>query len=464
VRAGEFRRLDCLGVRKLPFLSRRSFLAEFQHLSAWSLVAGLVEGQFAAVVAANSFGASEFLIAVASATPMIANLSSLGWGMMCTGRTKIPLLVMCATGVALSIAGVGLIPPGTSGAIPFLVLMALAQVMLVGVVTIRTAIWKTNYPVALRGQITARLQRLRMMLSVVAVLVSAEVCDRDPTAYRILFPVIAAIGFVGIAFARRIRIRRERVDVRRWRQRREGEHRDKSPFGRNGGLGFPLLRVCTEMFRVLSSDRRYALYCVAQFLLGFGNLMTIAVVIALISRELPLDDASAYWVGTALVVAIPNLVVMICVMRWGALFDRVGVLRMRMWNVVCWLASLAFGCCACLAIVYGHYIGTNFVPLAVVLLGLRAICYGLGMGGGALAWNLGHLHFAQPEQAEIYMGVHVTLTGVRGLTAPLLGIWLWNTIGWPVWIVAIVLTMLSEVAFGTLARIEAGETKDPDGD
>lgn len=453
--------MDWLGVRKLPFLTRHSFVAEFRHLSAWSFVAGLVEGQFAGVVAAKSFNASELLIAIASATPMVANLSSLAWGLLCTGRPKIPLLVFCAIGVATSIAAVGLIPPGTPGALPFVIVMAVAQVMLVGVVTIRTAIWKANYPVSLRGQITARLQRLRMMISVIAVLVAAEISDWDPTAYRILFPAGAALGVIGIFFARRIRIRREKTEVNRWTHHGPTSASDQSAIDANRWVRPAVLGLFKQMYRVLTSDRRFAVYCIAQFLLGFGNLMTIAVVISLITRDLPLDDDSGYWVGTALVVAIPNLLVMISVTRWGALFDRVGVLRMRMWNVACWLASLIFGCFACLVIVYRDRIGTSFLPIAVVLLGFRAIGYGLGMGGGALAWNLGHLHFAKPEQAEIYMGIHVTLTGVRGLTAPLLGIWLWNTIGWPVWIVAIVLTLLSEIAFGSLARLEAREKKSP---
>ena len=46
----------------------------------------------------------------------------------------------------------------------------------------------------------------------------------------------------------------------------------------------------------------------------------------------------------------------------------------------------------------------------------------------ALAWQLGHNDFARPDQLSAYMGVHVTLTGIRGATAPFLGMFLY--VGW----------------------------------
>ena len=57
----------------------------------------------------------------------------------------------------------------------------------------------------------------------------------------------------------------------------------------------------------------------------------------------------------------------------------------------------------------------------------RIVLTGLGNAGGVLAWNLGHQDFAPPGRDSQYMGVHVTLTGIRGLMAPFLavGIYQW---------------------------------------
>ena len=71
---------------------------------------------------------------------------------------------------------------------------------------------------------------------------------------------------------------------------------------------------------------------------------------------------------------------------------------------------------------------TTSVPLLLIARGV----VGAGMGGGTLAWNLGHHDFASKENANVYMGVHVVLTGVRGATAPILGALLYQHVigGW----------------------------------
>jgi hypothetical protein len=79
---------------------------------------------------------------------------------------------------------------------------------------------------------------------------------------------------------------------------------------------------------------------------------------------------------------------------------------------------------------------------------------GLAYAGGALAYNLGHLHFAHPDQAELYMGVHVTLSGLRGLIMPGLGVLLWHWIGWPVWLLACAFSFLGVLGYIGLARSE----------
>jgi hypothetical protein len=43
------------------------------------------------------------------------------------------------------------------------------------------------------------------------------------------------------------------------------------------------------------------------------------------------------------------------------------------------------------------------------------------MAGINMSWNMSSLHFAPAGQEATYQGLHVTLTAVRGLLAPLIG-------------------------------------------
>jgi MFS family permease len=56
------------------------------------------------------------------------------------------------------------------------------------------------------------------------------------------------------------------------------------------------------------------------------------------------------------------------------------------------------------------------------------VIVGVVNGGGSLAWQLGHNDFAPKDQLTAYMGIHVTLTGLRGAFAPFLGTALY--LGW----------------------------------
>ena len=404
---------------------------------------------------AKVFHGSERELAIATATPIAAFITSLVWGMLCVGRPKIRLLVLFSAGTALVTGMVAAIPTSSTGAIWFICQMAAAQVLMTGVLTVRSAVWKSNYPRQVRGRITARLQGVRFVVSVVTALSAAAICDRDPASYRFIYPVVAVFGLVAVWLARRIHIRGERSELRR-------DLRPPADPDLRRGLVEPFSltalvspgHVFGQMVRVLREDRRYTLYCIAQLFTGFANLMTISIIAVVVTRDLEFGNAWGFWVSTALLVAVPQLAVLGSLGRWGRLFDRLGILGFRVINVCCWVASILAAMFASLVAVNADWFGPISLPVAVALFAARALFYGLARGGGALAWYIGHLHFADAQKAEIYMGIHVSLTGLRGIIAPLCGILLWQTIGWPVWLIALAFSLVSLIMYRTMARHE----------
>ena len=87
------------------------------------------------------------------------------------------------------------------------------------------------------------------------------------------------------------------------------------------------------------------------------------------------------------------------------------------------------------------------------LLFVASAMLGIGFGGGMLAWNLGHQHFAPPHRDSQYMSVHVMLTGIRGLIAPFLGVAIFTALaarGHPGMIYAVTLGLNIAGAIGFL--------------
>lgn len=447
--------LDLLKLRELPYLCRRNYLCEFRHILPWSVLAGLLEGSFGGVVVSRTFGGSDALIAIAVATPMASYLFSLYWGMLCLGRPKIRLITLFALGTALLAGTVAVIPRSPAGVYWYIAQMAAAQVMLAGVVTIRPAVWKANYPFHIRGRITARIQGARVVVSTCATLLAARAFDRDAGAYAYVYPIAAACGLAAVLLLRRIRVRGEGRELRRWR-----------PAPDHGGAGDPLMepysltallspgRALAQMVTVLRQDRRYALYMLGQFCLGVSNILPRGVVVVLLTRELPMWSGRIFWVTVVLTEVLPKLMLLGSLRTWGKHFDTLGVVRFRVVNSVFWATATALGLAGTLCLAQGSAGEPLFLPLSVMVFAAYALVHGIGQGGGTLAWHIGHLHFAAPERAEVYMGIHVTLTGIRGLAAPLVGVWLWNTAGWGVWVVSLALALVALAIFASMGRHE----------
>lgn len=453
--------MDWLRIRQLPFTARRNFYYELHHLVLWNVLAGLVEGRFGAIVVSKTFGAGPLLVAIATATPTASYIFSVYWGLLLANKPKLLVQSLFIAGCAAASAAAGLAPGTTAGAIYFVVAMALAQVFLAGVLTLRPAIWQVNYPSHARGQITARLHAATLFSSTIVSLGVAPLCDQDPEAFRWILPICALAGALSLPWLRKMRIRGER----RQATRAAVTTHDSISEGNPDGLASPEecslawrdlspLRMSARMREVFRHDRPYARYLSAQTFLGLSNLMVIAVLTVMVTREIDAWGGNVYWVGTVLYVAMPRLLTWGTLRQWGGLFDRVGVLRFRVVNCWFWTAAAALGLLGEWSINFQEQLGASYPVVMMSCFGLQSIAYGLGMGGGKVAWNIGHLHYARGAKGDLYMGIHVTLTGMRGTVAALLGVWVWDWLGWGVWVLALVFMTIATVMFRRIAREE----------
>lgn len=443
--------MDLIGARRVPYMARRNYVIEIRHLFPWGLFAGLVEGTVSAVVVSKTFAGSDLLIAIVQATPAFANLASLLWGALLVGRRKLPLLMALAAAsvsVALSVVAT---PHSTIGGWIFALQIGLARVFMSGVVTARSSLWKSNYPKTHRGRITAALQVVPTLMSLPVILGSGLLFDFDEIAYRWFYPAIACVGAVALVILRKIRVRGERAALAR-RAPGAGE------VAAEGDLAAPFSmtalisprQVLGRMRQALRQDPRFARYCTAQMCIGAANLMVAPVNTIILTKVLNLT----YTASNGLLDIIPRVAMILTLPIWARLFDRVGVLRFRVVNSACWCGSLLFcGVGAFFALSYRQG------QAAAMTAAIAAYCVGravdgLAQSGGAIAWYIGHLHFAEDDKAELYMGIHVSLTGFRGLLAPLLGALLYTLIDWGVFGVGFCISVLGMAIFARLAREE----------
>ncbi|MFO0973634.1 MAG: hypothetical protein U1A27_09375 [Phycisphaerae bacterium] len=436
----------------VPPRARRNYLVEIRHMLLWGVFAGLIEGGVSAVIVSKTFHGSDWLIALVQATPALANLTSLVWGVLLVGRPKLPILMalgVACTAVTLTVA---LTPVTGAGAWLFAAQIALSRVFMAGVVESRASLWKINYPRSHRGRVAANLQVVRTLGSIPLVLGAGALFDLNPLAYHWFYPLVAVIGAAGLVVARQQRIRDPRFPRR---------GRPTTTLPADGIIQpLPLLavfqpwHVFARLRGALRENPRFARYCQAQMCIGSANLMVMPVHTVVLTKVLALS----YSASNSLLEIIPRAMMLLSLPAWARLFDRVGVLRFRVVNSACWSGSVVVcgGAVLAAGLARGH---DAFYVAALGAYALGRVIDGMAQSGGAIAWNIGHLHFAEDDKAELYMGVHVSLTGLRGLTMPFIGMGLYKFVGAGVFIASAALSLVGGWLFSKLAVEERSASR-----
>src|SRR5918992_4472623 len=163
-------------------MGRASYRHEMRSALTYPLAAALAEGSFTGIVAAKYFKASPVLLAVITAAPMFGNIMALLWAELARTRRKVPFVNLLQAGVVTSVAAVALTRalPRDLGGWAFAGLIILARVLASGIITVRSAIWRSNYPRNLRGQIIGRITMLATTVLAATTLGGALWLDRDP--------------------------------------------------------------------------------------------------------------------------------------------------------------------------------------------------------------------------------------------------------------------------------------------
>ena len=451
---------------------RGNYAREVRSALTFPLAAALAEGTFTGVVASKYFGGGMLLIAVITAAPMFGNILALLWSELAEGRAKIPFINLLQIGVVAAMALVGLTyfidDPALAGW-TFAGLVIVARVLASGIITLRSAVWRMNFPRVLRGQIIARVNGIYNLVLAAAVLVSAAVLDGHPGLYAVVYPVIALISLLGVREYARIRVRGEGAVLRRLRAvpaaasetLADGATLDYARVDRiNPGVG-PLRRLGGRMrdaLALLKSDRVFREYQWWQFLLGASFMMMFPTLIYVVSSEMT-DPTTQYVLAVVVLQALPMITGVVFLQVWAPAFDRVDLFTFRVWI-------------GAVALVTHGLILTGAVTGQLWVVALGTFSVGVSMGGGQLAWQLGQNAFATKANVGTYMGLHVMLTGLRGMFVPFVGVGLYRLLdrsevlgdhsGRWVFAVPVALCLTSLFGYLSMARRYRGMTRETD--
>lgn len=250
-----------------------------------------------------------------------------------------------------------------------------ANALLAQAPSLLVSVYAKNYSHRERGRLVSNAFVLAALVGAALSLLGGEYLDARPEAFGTVFFAMAAAGFVCAAAVSRIPS--EPLEIRR--------------SGRWGN------------YAAIGDDPLFARMLVAWMLLGVANLALLPLRIELLANPeygFRLSNGEIIFI-TVVLFAIARIVGL---KAFGFVFERINFLAFRLLiNLLLFLAILCY---------------FNFDDLRII--GLGSVLFGLGMGGGNIAWNLWVTRIAPEDRVSEYMSIHMSLTGLRGILAPVL--------------------------------------------
>lgn len=379
-------------------MARPAYKRDLATIVFFSMTLAAVDNAFVSVYVKQTYAGVapdvllNFIVAIVGSASEIANILSFFWVTASHGVRKVPFINGLQLAVILLVAALALVPHSVPGLLVLAGIIMAARVCWSGVILLRPTVWRANYHRE-RAAIVGRFSSVQQVIVATVGVALGLFLDRNPEVFRAAAPAAALLGLVAVAATRGLRVRREKSLL--------AAERDPA-VGRRVGRPWQGPAI---VWKVLRKDARFAQFMGCMFLLGFGNIMIVPILVIVLRDQF----SFGYLASIVLISTIPYLLMPLAVPMWARLLDRAHVVRFRA------IHSWSF-CGAAVCFMLG------VIVHAPVMLVVGSVLLAVGYGGGSIAWNLGHVDFSPPAETSQYMATHVTLNGVRGLLAPLFAV------------------------------------------
>ncbi|MFQ5730659.1 MAG: hypothetical protein ACE5KM_01765 [Planctomycetaceae bacterium] len=310
--------------------------------------------------------------------------------------------------------------------------------------------YRVNYPATHRAAAVGWAKAIAAVSALFVTVVGYWWFCYRPEYYWVLFWMVAVMLLVASLCYARIPVSRRNIFAR---------DDEQSPF-----------RAFWEGLKVFRSDSRFLWYQSGFALAGFANHMAMIYVAQLLRNDVigerPLADvlpaaalklfrdswglerATVVTIVVGLIFAVlPTFLMMASAAFWGRFLDRINPMNARALFNTMQFVAYAF-----------HAYGGMTLQLWPILIG--AILHAAGNGGGTINWLTGSLYFAPEDRISLYNAVHVGLTGIRGMIAPLVGWYVLSEqgvgLGAGLFWVASGLSLAGAVVMGVQGRFDTG--------
>ncbi len=241
--------------------------------------------------------------------------------------------------------------------------------------------------------------------------------DKYPNAYTYVYPFLAILGISAIFILLKIEYKAPEIDeIQR-------------------GFYDSVKKSLVSLWNILRHNKPYRDFEIGFMLYGFAWLSTSAVVALFLEKSLGLSYTNiAFYKNTYTIISI------VLTPLAGKLLGKIDPRKFAIFNFGALLLYIFFmGMSE--YVTPGIKIYNIFIQWTLLA---SYIFYGLFAAMMGMLWYIGSAYFCKTHQVAEYQAIHLSLTGMRGVFAPLIGIFFYRMIGYSgVYLLAIIFLSLS---------------------
>ena len=242
------------------------------------------------------------------------------------------------------------------------------------------------------------IQKVAMLLST---FIAGLLLDINPNSYKVFYPIVGILAIVSVFQLTKIKFiqKEEIIDTPLWKS---------------------LHQSFIRIFQILKFNKSFRHLEMGFMIYGFAWMSTHAVITIFYERALHLNYSSVAFYKNAF-----NLVAIAFLPFFGKV---IGKRDPRRFAIITFGSLLLFILFTALTEYYNGYTEVYGIKIYYMLM-VAVVFNGLFMGSMPILWGIGSSYFCQPDEAADYQSVHLFLTGVRALLAPVIGIKLYEWAG-----------------------------------
>lgn len=255
------------------------------------------------------------------------------------------------------------------------------------------------------GKLYSYATSMNKIVMLVVTFVYGYLLDINNFAFVYVFPVVAILGVISLYKLSSIPFPESQQVVVR------------------SGIWTSVKKSVSEMSAILKRNVTYRHFEMGFMLYGFSFMISVTVITLYFYDALNLNYSSVAFYKNAY-----NILAIVLLPFFGKLLGKIDPRK---------FAAFTFGSVGMyiFSVMITRWFPEHFMVFDVTIyytLLFYILFHGIFAASMSLLWNIGSAYFCKPEEAGTYQSLHLSLTGIRGIPAPLLGVFFYEQFGFTI--------------------------------